>query len=178
MLMFMTSRFTGSARRTAPQLCTLLFLLAALGAAARAGADTIIYKCVDENGRIEFTDANRRGCKALDLPGTIAAPPQHRGSVPARAATPASTPPDFPKVNGAQQRARDDDRREILNDELRSEEKKLAELRRDFNNGEPERQGNERNYARYQERVAQMKDNIGRAEKNIDALKREIANIR
>lgn len=87
-------------------------------------------------------------------------------------------PADFPKVNTSQQKARDDDRRGILTDELRDEEKKLADLRRDFNNGEPERQGGERNYAKYQERVAQMKDNIGRAEKNVDALKREIANIR
>jgi predicted nucleic acid-binding Zn-ribbon protein len=82
------------------------------------------------------------------------------------------------RLPASQQRARDDDRREILNDELRSEERKLAELRRDFNNGEPERQGNEKNYAKYQERVLQMRDNIGRAEKNVDALKREIANIR
>ena len=41
-----------------------------------------------------------------------------------------------------------------------------------------ERQGNERNYAKYQERVAQMKDDLGRAEKNVEALKREIANIK
>jgi septal ring factor EnvC (AmiA/AmiB activator) len=84
----------------------------------------------------------------------------------------------FPRVDNATQRARDDDRREILNEELRAEEKKLADLKRDFNNGEPERQGNERNYAKYQERVAQMRDDIGRAEKNIEAIKREIANIR
>jgi hypothetical protein len=61
---------------------------------------------------------------------------------------------------------------------LRSEEKKLAELRGEYKNGEPDRLGNERNYAKYQERVAQLKDNIGRAEKNVDALKREIANIK
>ncbi|MFZ3288512.1 MAG: DUF4124 domain-containing protein, partial [Telluria sp.] len=96
----------------------------------------------------------------------------------ARSGPPAATPSDFPKVDNAQQKARDNDRREILTDELRSEERKLAELKRDFNNGEPERQGNERNYAKYLERVEQMRDNIGRAEKNIEALKREIANIR
>ncbi|MDB5909509.1 MAG: hypothetical protein JWP34_3623, partial [Massilia sp.] len=105
-------------------------------------------------------------------------PAPRRAEARPRAAMPAAAPSDFPKVDNAQQRARDDDRREILNDELRSEERKLAELRREFNNGEPERQGNERNYVKYQERVAQMKDDIGRAEKNIDALKREIANIR
>jgi hypothetical protein len=177
MLMFMTSRLSAPARRGAPQRCLLLFLLAGFGAGARA-ADTIIYKCVDENGRIEFTDTVKRNCKVLDLPGTIAAPAPRRATPARAAAAPAATPSDFPRVDGAQQRARDDDRREILNDELRSEEKKLAELRREFNNGEPERQGNERNYAKYQDRVVQMKDSIGRAEKNIDALKREIANIR
>jgi hypothetical protein len=173
MLMFMTSRLTGFTRRSAP----LLFLLAGLCAGAHAGADTLIYKCVDEHGRIEFTDTIKRGCKVLDLPSSIPAPAQQRPGA-SRPAAPALAPADFPKVNGAQQRARDDDRRDILNDELRSEEKKLAELRRDFNDGQPERQGNERNYAKYQERVAQMKDNIGRAEKNIDALRREIANIK
>jgi hypothetical protein len=167
MLMLMTSRL--------PVPLLLLSLLAGFGACAHA-AETIIYKCVDEAGRVEFTDTNKRGCKVLDIPGTIPAP--RRAEARARAAMPAAAPSDFPKVDNAQQRARDDDRREILNDELRSEEKKLAELRREFNNGEPERQGNERNYVKYQERVAQLKDNIGRAEKNIDALKREIANIR
>ncbi|WLI89973.1 DUF4124 domain-containing protein [Massilia sp. R2A-15] len=164
----MTSRLAG------PAFATLALLLC--GAAAHA--DTTIYKCVDADGRIEFTDINKRNCKVLEGLGQIPAPPQHRSAAPARAAAPAVVPADFPKVNTSQQKARDDDRRGILTDELRDEEKKLAELRRDFNNGEPERQGGERNYAKYQERVAQMKDNIGRAEKNIDALKREIANIR
>jgi septal ring factor EnvC (AmiA/AmiB activator) len=93
-------------------------------------------------------------------------------------ATASAAPAAFPRVDNATQRARDDDRRAILDEELRAEEKKLGELKREFNNGEPERQGNERNYAKYQERVAQMRDDIGRAEKNIEALKREIANIR
>ena len=169
MLMFMTSRLTRSICRTAPLLL--------LAAGAHAGN---VYKCIDASGHPTFTDVNGRGCTVLILDSTIPAPPQHRSAAPVRsaAAAPASSPADFPKVNGAQQRARDDDRREILNDELRNEEKKLADLRRDFNGGEPERQGNERNYAKYQERVAQIKDNIGRAEKNVDALKREIANIR
>jgi hypothetical protein len=170
MLMFMTSRLTRSICRTAP----LLLLMAG----AHAGN---VYKCIDAAGHPTFTDVNGRGCTVLILDSSIPAPPQHRGASPVRsaaAAAPASSPADFPKVNTSQQRARDDDRREILNDELRSEEKKLGELRRDFNGGEPERQGGEKNYAKYQERVAQMRDNIGRAEKNVDALKREIANIR
>ena len=180
MLIYMTSRLLGS-RASA---CVLAFaLLPALGlpGAARAQA---VYKCVDAGGITLYTDTQRPNCKALDLPSGGATAPiggaARRAGAPARVAgaPAAAAPSDFPKVNTSQQRARDDDRREILNDELRSEESKLAGLRREFNGGEPERQGNERNYAKYQERVAQMKDSIGRAEKNVDALKREIANIR
>jgi hypothetical protein len=153
-----------------------------------ARADSTVYKCVDKNGRVEFTDINKSGCKALDLPGYIPAPPQAARPNPAPspavtmrqgAARPASaSPSNFPRVDTSTQRARDDGRREILNEELRAEEKKLADLKRDFNNGEPERQGNEKNYAKYQERVAGMRDDIGRAEKNVEAIKREIANTR
>jgi hypothetical protein len=154
-------------------------------------AQTTVYKCVDAQGRVEFTDTGKKGCKALDLPGYIPAPPERRGPPPAlragggaagssspapAAATP--SPANFPRVDSSQQRARDDDRRGILTDELRAEEKKLADLRQVFNNGEPERHGNERNYAKYQERVAQMRDDISRTERNIEALRREIANIR
>jgi hypothetical protein len=157
-------------------------LAAGLAAHALAQAQTTVFKCVDERGRIEFTDTAKRGCKPLDLPSTIPAPPQQRSAPPARAASaPAAgsaAPASFPRVSSSEQRARDDDRRDILNEELRSEEKKLGDLRRDFNNGEPERQGNEKNYAKYQARVAQMRDDISRSERNIEALKREIASIR
>lgn len=158
----------------------LLALAAGLLLHGPAKAQTTVYKCVDGQGRIEFTDTGKPGCKVLDLPGFIPAPPAPRApAVRQGGPAPAVAPPaNFPRVDSAQQRARDDDRRGILNDELRIEEKKLADLKRDFNNGEPERQGNERNYAKYQERVGQMRDEISRTERNIEALRREIANIR
>ena len=161
--------------------------LAAALAHVGARADSIVYKCVDKSGRVEFTDVNKPGCKALDLPGYMPAPRTPAPSSPAAAspaaamrqgAKPVASPGSFPRVDNATQRARDDDRRAILADELRAEEAKLANLKRDFNNGEPERQGNEKNYAKYQERVAQMRDDISRSEKNVEALRREISNIR
>jgi hypothetical protein len=174
-LMRMTTPVLLRLRRSLP------LLILAVAAHGLAQAQTVIYKCVDENGRVEFTDTSKRGCKVLDLPGFITAPPPRRAAParqPSAPPAPSVSPADFPRVDAAQQRARDDDRRAILEDELQSEEKKLADLKRDFNNGEPERQGNERNYAKYQARVAQMRDDISRSERNIDALKREIATIR
>ncbi|WP_296946570.1 DUF4124 domain-containing protein [uncultured Massilia sp.] len=171
----------------------LAALLAALAVHPGARADAVVYKCVDKQGRVEFTDIHRAGCKPLDLPGYIPAPASapRPAAAPATTATTAATRPEgapkpppnagpagFPRVDSAAQRARDDDRRDILNEELRAEEKKLADLKLEYKNGEPDRLGNERNYAKYQERVARLRDDIGRAEKNVEALRREIANIR
>ena len=156
-----------------------------LGAAAQAHGQS--YVCADAQGHKTYTDKRAgAGCKLLDLPGAMTEPPRKTAPLagaPARpalqaAGTPAPAAGAFPRVDGAEQRARDLDRRQILQDELRSEEQKLAAQRMEFNGGQPERQGNERNYAKYQERVAQLKDNISRTQQNVDALKREIANIR
>jgi hypothetical protein len=157
--------------------------LLAAGLALHAQAQ--VYSCRDKEGRLELTDTAKRGCKQLDLPGYIQAPPARQA--PARqggsnarppVAAPAPAPGDFPRVGAAEQRARDDDRRTILDDELRNEQKKLLDLKRDFNNGAPERQAGEKDNVAYQQRVSRMREDIARAESNIEALKREIASIR
>ncbi|WEF30775.1 DUF4124 domain-containing protein [Pseudoduganella chitinolytica] len=160
----------------------VVLLSTLLGSTAQAQ----IYRCVDASGHKEYTDRKKGShCVALDLPDpVIAAPPKREGqprprpATSAAAATPAPAPSAFPRVDSAEQKARDADRRQILTDELNAEMTKLGELRREFNNGEPERRGDERNYAKYQERVANLKTSIARSEQNVEALKREIANIR
>lgn len=154
---------------------------ALLGAASQTHAQ--LYVCSDAQGHKTYTDKRENAaCKLLDLPGAMTEPPRRSAplAAPARPAAPAGATPAtaFPRVDGAEQRARDLDRRQILQDELRSEEQKLVAQRQEFNQGQPERQGNERNYAKYLERVAQLKDNLGRTQQNVEALKREIANIR
>jgi predicted nucleic acid-binding Zn-ribbon protein len=64
-----------------------------------------------------------------------------------------------------------------LEAELRREEERLAELRKEYNNGEPERLGNERNYQKYLDRVADLKTSIARKEGDIAAIKRELAKL-
>jgi hypothetical protein len=75
------------------------------------------------------------------------------------------------------QKARDSDARRILEAELKRDEQALADMKREYNNGEPERRGDERNYARYLERVAEMKAAIGRKEADIAAIRRELAKL-
>ncbi len=131
-----------------------------------------VYVCVQPNGVREYRNTGDvRGCRKLE--------PDALSSIPAPAAVmQAKADPSFPRIDSQTQKRRDQDRLQILNDEIRAEENKLAELRKDYQNGEPERQGNERNYAKYQERVATMKDDIIRTEKNIEALKREIGHLK
>ncbi len=151
-----------------------LALLAVSGAAQAQQ----IFLCVDADGRKELTDSRKgKNCKMLDLPGaTIPAPGgARRGTTPA---APAVAPANFPRVESSEQKARDADRRAILTDELNTENRKLADLRKEFNNGEPERRADERNSTKYQERVAGLRDSIARAEQNVEALKRELANIK
>jgi hypothetical protein len=96
-------------------------------------------------------------------------------TAPAAAAAPTSSGPAGTKVDPADQRARDTDARRILEAELKREEDRLATLKAEYANGQPERQGNEQNYQKYLDRVADMKSAIERKTGDIAALRREIA---
>ncbi len=155
-------------------------LLAALSSTAQAQSD--VYLCTDDRGNKEYKNTGgTKGCKRVELPGiTTIEAPRARPSPPVvqTASLKSPAPEGFPRVDGSAQKARDTDRRQILLDELKTEEQKLGALRKDFNNGEPERQGEDRNSPKYQERTALLKEDVSRTEKNVEALKREIANLR
>ena len=112
-----------------------------------------VYMCVDAERPQGIHGQQPARLQALTCPGPIAAPPARSArAAPARRRA-AASPADFPKVDSAQQkRARQRPARDPQRGNA-SEEKKLAELRREYNNGEPERHGDEKNYAKYQERV-------------------------
>lgn len=142
-------------------------------------AESDVYLCVDETGKKEYKNTGAtKGCKKVDLPGINLVPAPALPAAKKAQAKTASSPTDFPKVDEGTQKARDSDRKQILQDELKSEEQKLANLKKEYNNGEPERHGDEKNYAKYQERTIMMKDDISRTEKNIEALRREIGNLK
>lgn len=163
------------------QLSALILIVSAVG---YAHAQSDVFLCVNDNGSKEYKNTGTtKGCKRVDLQGInmIPAPASAANARPVLqtvAARSTASPPDFPKIDTSTQKARDNDRRQILLDEMKAEAGKLSNLQKDFNNGQPERQGNERNYAKYQERVASMKEDITRSEKNIEALKREMANLK
>jgi hypothetical protein len=123
-------------------------------------------------------EAKEKGCRAIEgTPITVIQPSKPRPGTAAQTSNASAPRSADSKVDPAAQRQRDADARRILSDELKREEDKLAALKRDYNNGEPERQGDERNYQKYLDRVAGMKASITRTESDIAALKRELAKI-
>lgn len=155
-------------------------LVVVMLSSAWAVAQDDIYLCINDKGMKEYRNNDiAKNCKKVSLPAGTSVPASASVRKPAPASTPvAGTTGDFPRVDGAMQKTRDAERRQILLDELQREERQLAELRQAFNNGEPERRGDERNYAKYQERVAAMKAELARSEKNIEALKREMSSVK
>src|SRR4051812_31641527 len=89
-------------------------------------AQAEIFICTDASGRRELTDTKKAGCKVLDIPNNFPAPTGR-----AAPTAPALAPQHFPRVDSGQQKVRDNERREILAEELRNEEKKLADLKKE-----------------------------------------------
>lgn len=139
-----------------------------------------VYRCpgppVLYTDALSPAEAKEKGCRTIEgSPITIIQAPRPRA--PASGPGNAAPRPADSKVDPASQRQRDGEARRILVDELRKEEERLSALQKDYNNGEPERRGDERNYQRYLDRVAEMKAAITRKEADISALKREIAKL-
>ncbi|WP_228111912.1 hypothetical protein [Zoogloea sp. 1C4] len=81
-------------------------------------------------------------------------------------------------MDSGTQKARDTDRRRILEEELATEQKSLEAARKELEEQESVRYGNERNYQKVLDRVQPYKDKVQLHERNIEALRREISNLR
>lgn len=136
-------------------------------AAGLARAD--IWECVDERtGQKMFTNirSESKGCKALSV--TTPAP--------ARGGKAATAPANFPSVDAPTQRARDGDRRKILEQELGNEERMLADARRQLEaqKGLLAVEGK----APAPERLGPYQKQVQLHENNVANLRKELANLR
>lgn len=156
-------------------LCSAAF--SAGVAQAQTAGGTLVYRCPGNvyTDAISAQEAKDKGCRTLEgAPVTVVQGVRPRA---AASTAPAGSRPAESRVDPNEQRSRDSDARRILENELRMEMERLAMLQKDYNNGEPERRGDERNYQKYLERVAEMKANIARKESDIAALRRELAKL-
>jgi len=159
-------------------LRVLALVLIALGApyAAAQQPVTEIFKCRSPDGHWTYTndrrEAEKQKCEVVTRQVNVA-PAQKPPPPPARS-TNGSFPRETPQ-DSANAKAR---QRDILEKELAQEQQALAKAKEELASQENVRYGNERNYARVEERLQPFKDSVETHEKNIEALRRELGNLR
>ncbi|MEO5846040.1 MAG: hypothetical protein ABIQ33_14515 [Caldimonas sp.] len=145
---------------------------------AQTADSSIMYRCPgnDYKNTITAKEADKLGCKRIEgAPVTIIQMTKPRAASPGPAASGGGG--GAVRVDPVAQRARDSDARRILEGELKAEEEKLAAMQKEFNSGQPERQGDEKNFQKYLDRVNDMRAAIGRKQTDIAALQREIRKL-
>ncbi len=145
-------------------LLTLLCLISASTCQAE------IYKFVDENGVVTYTNMPRPGSRPqmvipdLTRPGTSPVPSGKTLKSSGKIATPSY----FPRVDSGTQRKRDDMRRQLLVEELRSEERNLAASRDSLMQASRQRGSD----------TGKLAESVRMHEKNIEMLNKELSHIR
>ena len=125
-----------------------------------------IYKAVDADGHVTYSSSPIKGGKKLDLEPLPTMKPA----------------PIFPKVDGDTQKARDETRRKILQDELEAENKLLAEAQLNLDEASPEvfkgaNGKTYRNVAKFEEKIKPLQEQVDLHARNIEALKVELSKL-
>ena len=136
----------------------LAFFLAGTTAAAQAE----MWKCTDADGN------TRLNLEPLNTAPAPAQAPRAQQQKPA----------NFPSVDSETQKQRDAGRRKILEQEMAQEQQQLDAAKKKLAEQQDVRLGNEKNYARVEERLKPFEAAVKLHESNIESLKRELANIK
>ena len=156
-----------------------LSLLASMSAQAE------IYKYVDPvTGAVEYTNQPKKGAVRTNMGDTLSEIPT--GNKAARGTTvKVSTTSNLnsgsaaASVDAGTQRTRDGTRRQVLSDELSSEEKMLADAKSGYSNGKPLPFADEGvGSPKYIDRVKQLEKTVRLHERNVASLKQELANLK
>ncbi|MFV5212583.1 DUF4124 domain-containing protein [Azonexus caeni] len=148
---------------------TRKLLILSLALAPLALSAQTIYKCTDAGGGVLISNSRvNKNCQAIvsEEHNTIPAP----RSAPRAAGNP--TPAGFPRVQEDTQKARDGDRRLILEQELAGEQRKLEQARKELAEQEAVRTGNPA------ERTAPYRDRVAQHERNLQAIQKELGGLR
>ena len=163
----------------------LICLLLGLGVHFSAGAE--IYKQVDADGNVTYSNIPMKGATRLDIEPSVPS-----GSAPAKS-TKTPTPANFPRVDKSEQKQRDGKRRQILEEELANEHLALEQAKKDLAEDETDPEvfkttiaGKDgkpkvvtrRNVAKFQEKMERLQENVSLHEKNIELLEKELSSLK
>jgi len=127
-------------------------------------AQSEVYKCPDASGRPTYTNVKRDtvGKKCTLVVKEVQVVPSQ---APVRQKSSPATD-------------RNGDRRKILESELQNEQQLLADARQKLTEQESIRTGDERNYARVQQRLKPYQDSVDQHSKNIEQLQGELSRLK
>ncbi len=153
-----------------------LLLALALGGTAHAQqtVESTIWSCKGKDGRTLLTslreDTVGKDCRIVQQQRVTVVP----GS---RNAAKAPSPANFPKESAVERASARDKQRQTLEKELAQEQQLLSQAQRKLAEQESVRGGDEKNYAKVLERLQPFRDAVDVHTKNVEALKRELANL-
>jgi hypothetical protein len=144
-----------------------------------------IYKHVDSEGRVTYSNVKLKGAKKLDLEpadtnfgGDNSEASRAKNRAPQAKTT---TPADFPKVDAGTQNQRDGKRKDILQAELEAEKQALAKAKEAYAEGESKPEVYKgangktfRNVAKFEEKMKDLQANVDVHQRNIELLTKEI----
>ena len=168
--------------------------LASFALAIAPTAQAEIYKYVDPaTGAVEYTNQPKKGAVRMSSGDTLSEmgtgnKAAKNKAVPGaatasgrtlNASNNASAGTAMASVDSGTQRTRDGTRRQVLADELASEEKLLNEARSSFNEGKPLPMADEGfGSPKYIDRVKQLEKTLRVHGRNVVSLKQELANLK
>lgn len=144
-----------------PRMKFLSLLAACCLLAVPAAAST--YECTDSQGRRTYTATPGPNCKDANLgkPSIYTPAPITTSATQTRVPNETTEPVAGPAA----------DTTSVSASALRAAEERLNQARRNLEEGRKVRHGNERNYARYLERIKGLEDAAAAAQKELDDLK-------
>lgn len=161
-----------------------LLTLIAIAFSTAAFAD--IYKRVDADGRVTYSNIKSKDATRLEIDPDANTISNDRPKPPAGSANRRTASPEgFPKVDKQTQNNRDDKRRDILQSELDAEKAALEEAKKAYAEGEsnPEMIRHAdgktfRNVAKFQEKMKTLQADVDSHENNIKLLQKELDTLR
>lgn len=149
-----------------------------------ASVHAAIYKHVDANGRITYSNVKIKGAKKINLEPADTSFGTKRNQESRQPTKRRATPKNFPNVDANTQKNRDSSRKQILLSELESEKQALIQAKQAYNEGKANPEtfktangGIGRNVAKYQEKMKRLQANVDAHQRNIELLQKEITNI-
>ncbi len=136
-----------------------------------------IYRCGNEYTNT-VSLAQAKGCKLVEGGNVTVVQGARPKASATKSASAAGSTTGGARVDAADQKSRDSDARLILQSELTKAEARQTELLKDYNNGEPEKRGDEmRNHQKYLDRVAELKASLARNESDLAGIRRELGRL-